>query len=79
MEKLRGMTLAPAYGHDYKSKKEVVEALNAPHDFYANHYSGGGTYCSVADLSDGDHTIRFKKLAQVAIVVVKDGKAIKAR
>lgn len=73
--KLSGVTLTPAYGRDYKSKKEVIAALNKPEDFLANHYTGT-TYCSVRDLADGEHSVRYKKLTQQAIVKVKDGKAI---
>lgn len=76
--KLSGVTLTPAYGRDYKSKAEIVAALNKPEDFTANHFTGT-TYCSVRDLADGEHMIRYKKLANVAVVVVKGGKAIKAK
>jgi len=69
------MTLTMAYNRDAKSRKEIVEMLNKPLDFVANHYTGQSGYCSVADLADGEHTVRFKKLANVAIIKVKNGVA----
>ncbi len=75
MDKIKGMTLTPAYNRDYASRKAIVESLNKPQDFVANHYTGQSGYCSVADLADGEHTVRFKKLANVCIVKVKDGVA----
>jgi hypothetical protein len=76
VDKISGMTLTPAYGRDYKSKKEIVADLNAGKDFTANHYTGQGGYCSVSDLADGSHTFRFKKNASVTLIKVKDGKAL---
>ncbi len=76
--KLSGMTLTPAYGRDYKSKAEILAALNKPEDFMANHFTGCA-YCSVEDLADGEHMVRYKGLRNVAVVVVKGGKAIKAK
>lgn len=32
--------LTPAYGRDYKSKKEVIEAWNAGKDFIGDHQLG---------------------------------------
>jgi hypothetical protein len=81
VEKLtpNGFTLLPAYGKDYKSKAEVIAALNEPRDFSVRHYTGQETYCSVSDLADGEWTVRYKRLTQICIVIVKDGKAVKAK
>ena len=38
------MTLTPAYGRDYRSKKAVLADWEAGKDFIVNNYSGSGTY-----------------------------------
>lgn len=63
-------TLTPAYGRDYKSRKEVVAALNEGKDFFMN-----GGYCNVKDLPDGFINVRYKKLTQVAVITIKEGVA----
>jgi hypothetical protein len=75
MEKLRGYTLVPAYGRDYKSKREVIEALNSGKTFRAEGIGGSG-YCSIRDLADGDVSVRWKKLTMQAILTVKNGKVV---
>ena len=75
MDKLTGVTLTPAYGRDYKSKKEVIAALNEPQDFVAHHYTGGTGYCSVADLADGTVNVRIKKMTHVVVIKIKGGVA----
>jgi hypothetical protein len=72
---IKGMTLTPAYNKDYKSKKEVLAALNGGADFVANHFTGHSIICSVRDLADGEHSVRYKKLASVMIAKVKNGVA----
>jgi hypothetical protein len=75
MDKISGMTLTPAYGRDYKSKAEVLASLNKPEDWVANHFTGQTIICSIRDLENGQHTVRYKRLGSVVIVNVKDGKA----
>lgn len=63
-------TLTPAYGRDYKSKKEALEDFNNEKDFVYNSFNRQ-TYCTKKDLIEGGETsvqIRFKKLTQVIIV-----------
>lgn len=67
-------TLTPAYGRDYKSRKEVVVALNEGKDFFMNGFGGSG-YCNVKDLPDGFINVRYKKLTQVAVITIKEGVA----
>jgi hypothetical protein len=64
-------TLTPAYGRDYKSKKEVVEAFESGKDFIYNSYDGQVTYCSKEDLLQKNVKsvqIRFKNNTQVIVV-----------
>lgn len=69
------ITLVPAYGRDYKTAKEVKEAWAAGKDFQINdmsHRNDGG-YVNINDDTTGmTFNIRFKKLANVA--VIKGGK-----
>ena len=75
MGKLSGATLSPAFNRDYKSRKEIVAALNEPKDFMAHHFSGQSGYCSITDIADGTVNVRFKKMASVCVIKVKDGVA----
>ena len=56
------MTLTPAYGRDYKSKKEVQADLLANKDFVAE---PEGRYVSYQELPNGHHQVRYKRLTQV--------------
>lgn len=63
--------LTPAYGRDYKSRKEVVAALNQGKDFeIAAPMEHGGRYCGLQDIPEGSHNVRYKRLANVAVVKV---------
>jgi hypothetical protein len=60
------LTAVPAYGRDYHSKAEVLEAWNAGKDFQLQ---PSGSYINQDDKPD-DVTlrIRFRKLTQVLII-----------
>ena len=63
-------TLTPAYGRDYKSKKEVLEDFDGGKDFLFNSFDKQ-CYCSKEDLlNDGIESvqIRFNKSTKVIIV-----------
>jgi hypothetical protein len=64
------MTLTPAYGRDYKSKKQVWSDWEAGKDFVvADLFSGGGKYCNKADVPKGTSiTFRYAKLTKVCVV-----------
>jgi hypothetical protein len=52
--------LRPAYGRDYKSKAEVLNAFRRGDDFEGD-YNLGYKYCSIADLKPGDTAmLRYK-------------------
>lgn len=69
------MTLTPAYGRDYKNKKEVQEAWDGNKDFIITDMSSkdNGRYINKSDAIVGgikSVTIRYKKLTMVTIIKV---------
>lgn len=56
------MTLTPAYGRDYKSKKEIEADLKANKDFILQ---PDGCYINYEQLPSGFHQVRYKRLTQV--------------
>ena len=71
-------TLTPAYGRDFKSKVEVLAALNEGKDFLAQGIGGSG-YIALPEILEqrwATVTVRYKKLAQVVVVKIANGKAV---
>lgn len=68
-------TLCPAYGRDYKSKAEAVEAWNAGNDFQLNSYNGSGLVSRREAEASGatSFQIRWKKLEMVAVIKYSKG------
>ena len=69
--------LIPAYGRDYKSKKEVEKALKANIDFQISDISSkwDGSYGCLKDFKRGNEkelTVRYGKLRKVLIYRVED-------
>ncbi len=63
-------TLTPAYGRDYKTKKEALADFDAGKDFVYNSYDGQ-TYCGKQELiTNGVKTVelRFKNNTQVTVI-----------
>ena len=73
------MTIVPAYGRDYKSKKEVLAAWMEGKDFTIQDMSAGaddGRKINKEDAEKGNVrsvNIRFKKNTQVAVLTNKNG------
>jgi len=70
------LTLAPAYGRDYSSKRAVIEDLNADKDFRC---SVTGRYANRNDLQQNSverFFVRYGKLRKVMAVTLRDGKAV---
>lgn len=67
-------TLIPAYGRDYKSAQEVLDALNAGKDFQI----AGGPYCSCRDFEGQEVGVRYARKARKIVVRVLDGRAVPA-
>jgi hypothetical protein len=71
------MTLTPAYGRDYKSKKELLADLNSGKDFVLNSFDGTG-YVNLEQLVEMKRTgfqARYGQSRKVCSVVIKGGKA----
>jgi len=65
------MTLVPAYGRDYKSKKDVLADFNAGKDFVIADFSSpyDGKPANKQDLTNEKRIhIRYKKLTQICVV-----------
>lgn len=71
------MTLTPAYGRDYKSKKAVLVDWDDNKDFIIADFMhpDSGRYVNKEDLHVGEHrgpvNIRYAKLTKVMVVQVK--------
>ena len=68
----RNMTLTPAYGRDYKSKKEVIAAWDSNQDFLVNDVSSpwNGSYINKADAKRAslrEVNFRYKRLTMVFV------------
>jgi len=63
-------TLIPAYGRDYKNKKDVEKDFRAGKDFKLMS-PFGSCYCSIRDAEKGEHVqIRYNNLRSVIVVTV---------
>lgn len=64
------MTLTPAYGRDYKSKKAALEAYRRGDDFILNDPTSpwDGKPCSIRDFPDKQVSIRYNNLWSVIVV-----------
>jgi hypothetical protein len=70
------LTLTPAYGRDYKSKKAVTEDFNNDKDFVAHSYDPKqlGYYTNKQDLKQmgaKQVRIRYSKMQKVMMMEVK--------
>ena len=67
------LTLTPAYGRDYKSLKEVREAL-VTSDFIINDvgHPYDGKPCNIRDLPDGTIKVRWHRLRSVNLFNPRD-------
>ncbi len=65
------LTLAPAYGRDYKSKAEVLADFEANRDFVLLSFSGE-TYINKEQISPGQSVnFRYGKMRKVFVHTVK--------
>lgn len=66
------ITVAPAYGRDYKSKKEVIQAWNDGLDFQiVDMFHGNGKYISKRDVIENPDlviNVRYKRQTMVAVM-----------
>jgi hypothetical protein len=65
------MTLIPAYGRDYQSKKEVEEAFAANKDFLNQSWGEASRLINREQIPSGTAVnIRYAKLAKVVVIRV---------
>ena len=72
---MKCLTLTPAYGRDYRSKKAVQTDWDANKDFTICDMScpDDGRYANKTDLASAGYeevNIRYKRLANVAVITV---------
>jgi hypothetical protein len=68
------ITVVPAYGRDYKSGKDVMEAWNQGKDFQVADmfHPKDGSYINVHDAPKGvTINVRYKKLTQIKPIKIK--------
>jgi len=67
---MKWITVGPAYGKDYKSQKEVMDAYHSGADFQVlDAFSGGGSYVSKGDHPEGAHlTVRYNKNMRTHVI-----------
>lgn len=66
---MRYITCIPAYGRDYKTKKEVLAAWEAGKDFIVQDmFSSGYINKEDADRQGITVNIRYKRLTQVCVI-----------
>lgn len=69
---MKTLTLVPAYGRDYKSKKEVIEAFNANTDFliasFMHPYDGKPANKTDLVRECSAVNIRYKKLRNICVI-----------
>ena len=64
------LTVTPAYGRDYKTKKEAIQEWENGKDFQVQSLFGSG-YINKADAKPGTTVnIRYKRMTQIAVVKV---------
>ena len=66
------LTLLPAYGRDYKSKKSVINDLNALKDFLV---SNTGSYVNkqqFKELNISSFNVRYDQQRKIANINIKD-------
>ena len=65
------LTLSPAYGRDYKSKKDVIADFEANKDFILHSFDAGDTYINREQINPGSTcNIRYGQMRKVCVVKV---------
>jgi len=69
------LNVVPAYGRDYRSKKEIEASLDKEEDFQIQDVGSrdNGRYVNKQQLVGKGYTlyVRYKKLANVAVIKIK--------
>ena len=68
------LTLIPAYGRDYKAKKDVLTDLNAKKDFLAADYTTPWKAWNIEQASEGEQLfVRYAKKRRQTTIAIKGG------
>tara|TARA_R100001015_G_C4587186_1_gene143004 strand:- start:167 stop:391 length:225 start_codon:yes stop_codon:yes gene_type:complete len=65
------LTLLPAYGRDYKSKKAFIKDIEANKDFLICNTSSYINKAQFKDFNISDFKIRYNNLTQVQVINIK--------
>jgi len=66
------LTLLPAYGRDYKSKKSVINDLNALKDFVISHTGQYINKPQFKELQISSFNVRYDQQRKIANINIKD-------
>lgn len=80
VQTMKYLTLTPAYGRDYKSKKEAIADFDANKDFVLQTFDGSGYINKsqiLAEFPGATVNIRYKRLTQIAVVKLSEKKGKK--
>jgi len=66
------MTLTPAYGRDYKNKRDVLTDYNAGKDFVIQHIMSpfGGKYANKQDLATHGEPVKIRYGSLMKLIVI---------
>lgn len=63
--------VSPAYGRDYKNRKEAEQAFRSGVDFKLESMFHSGAYCSIRDFAPGTQVeVRYARMEKCAVVTV---------
>tara|TARA_R100001591_G_scaffold15607_1_gene21989 strand:- start:103 stop:321 length:219 start_codon:yes stop_codon:yes gene_type:complete len=66
------ITLLPAYGRDYKSKKSIINDLNALKDFVISHTGQYINKPQFKELNISSFNVRYDQLRKITNINIKD-------
>ena len=66
------ITLLPAYGRDYKSKKSIINDLNGLKDFVISHTGQYINKPQFKELNISSFNVRYDQLRKITNINIKD-------
>ena len=70
--KMNFITLLPAYGRDYKSKKSIINDLNALKDFVISHTGQYINKPQFKELQISSFNVRYDQQRKITNIKIKD-------
>jgi hypothetical protein len=70
---MRTYIVSPAYGRDYKNRRDALDAFKSGKDFTheTSLIFGGGSYCSIRDFAPGEKIeIRYNRKQGIVIFTI---------